>query len=796
MNGAGPGCPCETVVHPRPATNPAGRDAIVYRNGDFVSYRHALLSARAGEIALAGWRPSSQLDLGLQMAEWFAYLAEILEFYNDRIANEDYLRTASLDASVRALIRMLGYRPRPGIAATAVIAAMIDGPSPITVKRGYPVASKPGAIGKPQTFELDADTTLAPGGTVAIEPIPPDLLTTDFFSCYLEGSAPSVRKGDTLLVVGPEFGTHPSHAQLRTVAAVEQIRSARGTVSTKVTFAKNLPQGLVGTWTASGSRVLHSALNVRPWSGPADAVITKFTTHLDSPQRAIAVGDPIVFSNDTNTRITQVTGYSETIWYTNPPGNNPAVPPTALGAVPVPILHSVVAYPALFDAASFDANRAATKIAVRWIDAGRVVAPPVTAVPLDTPPAFARTPAETPRHIETAPVLLDDRDGFGAAAKASSSGSLEATLSFAAVPPSKAVLHVPLRAHFNLLSLSRGQTVTREILGSGDASAAAQEFVLGKSPLTYVQATVPGSAVPYVSTLRVWVDELEWHEVPSFYGQAKDARVFVTFEDEAAKTHVRFGDGAAGARLPTGVNNVVASYRVGSGATVPDPGALTVVVRPQPHLVKLRDPVGAVGGADPDPAAKIRRYAPRSVLTFNRAVSGDDYETLAAQTAGVARASAVWGWDAVTQRAGVTVYAGDDQNAVDAARKALASFADPNRPIVVRPAVALPVWIWFTLVVDRDHVADRVMQAVRTALLDPDTGLLGINAVRIGVPLYRSQVYAAILAVAGAQAVHGLGIYVSGVGFSYFQQPRYVVAENEFLRLADDALQIFPQVSP
>ena len=49
--------------------------------------------ARSGESALLGWRPRPATS-AVQMLEWWAYLADILTFYNERIANEDYLRTA------------------------------------------------------------------------------------------------------------------------------------------------------------------------------------------------------------------------------------------------------------------------------------------------------------------------------------------------------------------------------------------------------------------------------------------------------------------------------------------------------------------------------------------------------------------------------------------------------------------------------------------------------------------------------------------------------------------------------
>ena len=43
------------------------------------------------------------------------------------------------------------------------------------------------------------------------------------------------------------------------------------------------------------------------------------------------------------------------------------------------------------------------------------------------------------------------------------------------------------------------------------------------------------------------------------------------------------------------------------------------------------------------------------------------------------------------------------------------------------------------------------MAAVTAALIDPDAGLFGRNNVRIGASIYRSQIYAACLAVPGVR---------------------------------------------
>jgi predicted phage baseplate assembly protein len=251
------------------------------------------------------------------------------------------------------------------------------------------------------------------------------------------------------------------------------------------------------------------------------------------------------------------------------------------------------------------------------------------------------------------------------------------------------------------------------------------------------------------------VDGLEWHEVPSFFGQAPNAKVFVTREDEDSRTHVLFGDRVHGAGLPTGAGNVVASYRIGSGADAPAVGTLSVILKPQPGLQSLRNPVPAGGGADPDPPKQIRRYAPRSVMTFGRAVSGLDYETIAAQTPGVARARVYWSWDASEQRNLVKVYVGDDGGAVTAAGQALKGAEDPNRPVQV--LLAEPIRDPDLNVRVEPLPGRRVLdvrEAVRAALFDDDSGLFGGRNVRIGQSVYQSQIVAACMTALGVAAVH------------------------------------------
>ena len=257
------------------------------------------------------------------------------------------------------------------------------------------------------------------------------------------------------------------------------------------------------------------------------------------------------------------------------------------------------------------------------------------------------------------PILLQDSTGLGVAPTGSSPGNSN-SLTIGALPDPPPSLQPPFLVLPNLLAVTRGKTVANEVLGSGDATNPAQDFQLSQSPVTYLS-----QGAGYASTIALTVNNLPWTEVASFYGQAANATVFVTREDNNGKTHVMFGDGVNGARLPTGVNNVVATYRVGAGAASPPAGKLTVIAKSYPGLRSVLNPVAVSGGSDADQPDQIRRDAPRSVLTFGRAVSVFDYEALAAQAPGVTRASAVWAWNDARQRTLVTVYVGDDSGAAD-----------------------------------------------------------------------------------------------------------------------------------
>lgn len=777
-----PICPCEDRPTEFTLGNPPGRTSIAYRVGDFLSFRRALLKSAATppdhEQQLDAWQPTAIGDLGLQMMEWWAYVGDILTFYNERIANETYLRTATLPESVRRIIRTIGYRPRPGIAAHGQIVALVGGHRAITLPQGLSFDSKPGPGESPQTFELDADTVVAPEGTVRAD-APAFLLSPTTNTFLVEGSSVPIASGDVLRMRSPTGAFAPL---LLVATSVNTETGEDGKKRTRVIFtsASSPPAGL----SASAVQIQYASQDMAVFSNAAAIVQSPLAIHLAGVARDLHPGDNFALTAPgVVPELHVLQAIADVVWYANPPsGKGPDTPPPNPPYIPISILHSMLTPDSIGSGFTYNA----TTVRFGWRSVGTLLDQPVASFNGAPPTLLAHSPAAFP-DAQGKPVIVSDANGEGMAGLGSTAQAGQ-TLSLSNLPQPPATLKPPLTANFNVLPISRGKTVTNEILGSGDATVPNQEFVLKKSPLTYL-----AKGDGYVSTLAVWVNGRLWQEARSFYAQPPDAEIFVTFEDEDGKTHVQFGDGVNGARLSSGVNNVAADYRFGSGAATPQSGEITVINKPYPNLKSVQNPVRVGGGADPDPPDQIRRFAPKTVLTFGRAVSGDDYESIAASAPGVTRVQALWSFDANEQRAAVKIYVGDDQPARDSAAAAIAACGDPHRHVVVSLATPVPVLIVLVILTDASHHAEDVTAAVRDAMLDDLTGLFGAHRLGIGEAIFNSAISEACLACDGAISLRAM-LFGNFNTWSFEWGPRHDPGEGAFYRLDPQWLFILTEV--
>ena len=89
---------------------------------DYTSKDYASLRAEMLELAkerLPEWTDHSPNDLGVLLLELVAYMADNLFYYQDRIADENYLDTATERQNIIKLLRLIGYELRAPTPASA-----------------------------------------------------------------------------------------------------------------------------------------------------------------------------------------------------------------------------------------------------------------------------------------------------------------------------------------------------------------------------------------------------------------------------------------------------------------------------------------------------------------------------------------------------------------------------------------------------------------------------------------------------------------------------------------------------
>ena len=730
-------------LHPEPLAIDAGLTVIPRQIATFAQFRQAMLAELPTHPPLAGWRARGDQDLGVMLLEMWAYACDVVSFYDETIAHESYLRTARLTPSVRKLVALLGYRPRPAVAARARLAVRADGRQPLMLPAGTAFRSAAFGAEPPQVFELDAATTVHPllNGW-QLEPTRPVAVPAQSATLLLESRSARVLVGDHLLV---QSGGTLAGGVFTAVAV------ARGADGHTVT----LDGALTTAVPLATARLLRPGASTTLWTGPLETqtlttgtgtlVLSGVVPQIQPGARIIAVGATARAAFMVTTATQGVRKLAEGTSFTV--GSSTGTTPPLRS--PVTVLTISPGWPAVLGT---DPGKIIIEYGLQ--DAGTLTMP-VDARIAPGAPLRLRAPFEAPPD-GTRPVnfLVEDADGTAA--------ELAGQVDFGTglLSPGQGgglttELDPPATVYANLADVSRGETVPSELLGVGDASLANQAFTLRKKPLTYL--SVPTGADPngVRSTLTVWVRDLRWTEVPSFFGVAPDATVYVVRQDDAGASTVLFGDSVRGARLPSGAP-VVAGYRFGGGAATPPAGGITQLARPVKGLTAVRNPVAAAGGDDAQPADRVRSYAPRSALLFGRAVSIQDMEALAAGQPGVRNVQAQWAWDAERQVPTVHVWYIGPATLATAITTSLRSATAPSTPITATSAQAVPAGLVVDLRVDRDHQRPVVVADVIATLTAPVTGLLSAERIGVGAPLFRSVLLAELLAVPGVTGVAGL----------------------------------------
>jgi predicted phage baseplate assembly protein len=306
--------------------------------------------------------------------------------------------------------------------------------------------------------------------------------------------------------------------------------------------------------------------------------------------------------------------------------------------------------------------------------------------------------------------------------------------------------------HANVALATHGETVT-QILGTGDSSRSFQRFELKRPPLTYRSASNETGAD---SELSVQIGDVEWVEKPTLFGVPPTERAYTLQTDEKGKVWVVFGDGGCGARLPSGQNNVRATYRQGLGkeGNVRSETLTQLMTRPL-GLKSVANPGAATGGSDPEPADQARRTMPLGTRTVGRAVSPLDYEDFALAFSGIAKAQARV-LQIATGPAIVITVAGQDGAPVDAGspireslQLALKQNGDPHVHVVILSYQASTFRLGLKVKRDPAYKLSDVLAAVEVAL----RAQYAFDARYLSQPVLQSDVIAVAHSVPGVVAV-------------------------------------------
>jgi len=779
------GCCAAEVLKQPDRFNRPGLPALAYRIGTHPGFLQRML-ARLPTQAIPdgpnkGARPLAKLttraadDPAIALLDAWASVADVLTFYQERIANEGFLRTATERRSVLELARTIGYELNPGVAASTFLAFTVEdapgAPGVATVPLATPVLSIPGQGQLPQTFEtIEAIEARVEWNALRPELTVPQTIARGTKELYLKGVTTELKPGDGILLVGEEREEDPGSERwdfriLKTVTP-----STDGSY-THVTWEEGLK---------------HEA----PATAPAKEHVRFFAMR----QRAALFGhnapDPRMF-NTSGTGIGNLLTADREDWkdfqIRNAQIDLGAVYPNivagswvVLTSAALPAKPGLQLYQAqrvsFSSRADFGLSAQFTRIAPDTTEhlslfglrqttafvhseplelADKPLADPVQGKEIDLDRLVQGLVPGRTLILSGKPHLAEKEDptvnevAFIEAVAAEG----ERTRITLSKPLEHSYERTTVTINANIARATHGETVKNEVLGSGDGAKPNQRFALKRPPLTYISAPTASGAR---STLELRVDGVLWQEVPSLFGLDNRSQGYIVRIDDDGKTRVVCGDGEQGARLPTRTENVVATYRSGIGLAGNVAADKLTLLQTRPLGVRgMTNLLAASGGADPEALEEARTNAPLAVLTLERIVSLKDFEDFARAFAGIGKAKAQTLWTGEQRLIHITVAAANGDEVSPTSElyinlvKAIDAERDPGQRVEVASFKLRTFSLEASVLVDPRYVPAEVLAEVKDALLED----FAFERRDFGQPMTAAEVVTAMQAVKGVVAV-------------------------------------------
>ena len=657
------GCGCCGITPAAPAAgNPPGLAAIAYRSGTYGTVLRRMLAALGSRLHQLD--PTATDDPAIALLDAWATVADVVTFYQERIANEGFLRTATERRSVLELAREIGYELRPGVAASGYLdfrmqvpAAAVTAPGPAApttavVPQGTKVLSVPAQGKLPQPFETSQEFTAdAALNELSLRTRQAQTLVQGQTALYLDGLTTGLRAGDPILVVEQIAAPHvPVHWEFRVLRSVttQPPTAPDAAPATLVTWEEGLGSGF-GTPEvyAFGVRASMFGYNAPDWKAMSEQFRTDYATavgcaaekdgpdwpHFSLPDQPQSAGEAAVYLDAVYPDIA-----AKSFLVLCQPGvagqlyRVIAAVPSGQSEFAISGKSSYVTLDRSGGLASFGRRRVSVHAATRFL--------PLAEAPIGTTVTGPELQLAGPAPLASGqPVLITGTSAGAPVVQQASVDKVAGAVVTLAQPLSPALDIESVRIAGNVVLATHGETVQDEVLGSGDGTALNQRFTLRKPNLTHVPAKQPSGVA---DSLEVRVDGVLWTEIPSLYPAGPHDRVYVVRIADDATATVIFGDGVHGARLPTGQENVHARYRSGIGPDgLVDTHALTLLPQRPLGVSTVDNPLPTTGAAAPETLADARTNAPLTVLTLDRVVSLADYEDYARSFGGIAKARAV-----------------------------------------------------------------------------------------------------------------------------------------------------------
>lgn len=860
--------PFPRTIHNRPAL-----DWIDYRLGRYPEIREALLRGLDAEPLLADWTHRGADDPGIALLEGAAILGDILTFYQQLYANQAFLRTASWRDSVSDLVRLIGYRLSPGLGGRGTFAFEVKGETAVTIPAGTPLQAQVSGLEAKADFATEAALTAYPwlDRFSLFRPLDHPAIHPSTSRFELAAPDPDVEpidfaEGDRLLLGVPYPTEDPDRLLDPELVVVDGLDALHGRPILRIKgklrrgdsvaqlagykigrsfrhFGHNAPPKVTvvtGSGTsASVSQDSITYLRFLNTTTSEDVAPNLGSLSLPLAQEVddLAQGSTIVVHG----RLRRSNRRREATFALLRRAQELRTASYTWGALtgPSTLLRldrnlSTTTDPAV-EAGS--TARSYSRADVRRLQVHETLSPLITlnAAPRDDETQskghalyFLGTAAEA-SSLEQRPLLLAKAGSEPLAASVQAVESLDPALDERAelrkltLDEEVQYEHFPnlgeppVTVYGNLAEATQGKAEKEAVLGNGDNRATFQTFKLPKAPLTYLLD--PGGTPPEAPELQLYVDGRLWSRVDAFFGQAADAQVYIVREDANGESWVQFGDGKTGARLPTGVGNLVALYRSGQGAygTLAPDSKVQVGARIE-RLEAAHLPGTVSGGEQPESGEKAREAAPGKIQSLDRLVSLQDFETETLAIPGVRRARAAWQMVDGVPAVVLTVLMETGREAELADVRSTLNHDNRCRgparvPIVVQAGALRPVWLDASVTIDPSYRQDEVLAACRLALGVEEVGaeetgatprgLFVVERRRFAQPEYASRVEGLIQNVAGVlwTKVTGFGPADATVDPApptppWPFNPIAACADDQILSLPADSLSLKPAAPP